>query len=212
MTVDEDMGNMQQADRSSKRQCHICGKTNVDRWCHRCMLKFGGKNRILPKDMSPGEKASEIELLLSAPYELPMFAIFARIKELSGRDLSPEDFFGWERINEAKHPNALFRPLQKTPQQPPPLPPPPSVVPETTQPERPSRTQSFAHADPAAETMAAMPAVGNEVMPTRAYPIIPEAVPLDAYPGRSGGTPAALAPPLPPPLPPAVSLRLRRNK
>lgn len=231
----EKVDGARQASRSQKRQCHICGSPNVEGWCVTCCKRFCGKSRKPPAEMSAGEKAAEIRLLLSPPYEIPLALMFNRFRELSGpgRNFGSEEFFEWEYQNDRERPNPVIHRKKPVPEPLPPSPEAPATPvhefsgPAVTSPARPSRMQSFAQGiDPGART-AMMPAAGSQPHPivSRERPPEDDAVPgeiiIEAYPGtqayHSGSMPPAPARVVPPPLPaaalavpPAVSLRPKK--
>ena len=68
---------------SKARHCHICG-TECTSWCPTCLEAF--RKRWSPDQMTPGERADELERL-RGPIEIPPRMFYTRIEELSGRRL-----------------------------------------------------------------------------------------------------------------------------
>lgn len=73
--------------RNAKRLCHIC-HTPLEKWCHKCSQQFCGTLRKPALEMTSEERLGEALLLLTPPFEIPVFLIKDRVSELLGKSVT----------------------------------------------------------------------------------------------------------------------------
>ncbi|MFA5061968.1 MAG: hypothetical protein WC526_02390 [Patescibacteria group bacterium] len=85
---------MKRVDLTFARNCHLCGKRSVTRWCPNCTNK--AISAVATGQIGTTQPGEEIKRLLSPPLEMPLNVLIPRLNQLIGRPVDLEQMLSME--------------------------------------------------------------------------------------------------------------------